>query len=434
MKRVTIIFLCLCLALSMIACQNNTPAATTETKDYSQFAGIVADPTGWVEEFEALPIANENMTVDELRQLAVDAFRADLTFRWTPNQPVIYTYSMGDVNLPIGMAYSGLCYATGVSGATVGNIYKALPYYDRETGTLDIEAMGDKFLGIISSACSYGAMQGWNRVSNSHGIGGMQTYNQYDSNIIPVGPYTYETYNYNHNFNTKTASREIIEFNGAQVMYESYAQTLPGDGLYTSPGWHVVMCSKAPVVVRNPDGSINPTKSYITLCGQGNDGTHLHPKLIIKQENGVDLCQLGSVDYKQTFAKLLLSGYIPFTIPEFVGEDPVEAGEVWLGSQASKMENGQDITAEDLFNKKLGGNYVICNIEVSVKDPEGNVLLNYDPSVATTPRGFELPNMKEGYQEEKLAPFANGKNTIHIYARLANGELLEAFNTVLKMD
>ena len=32
------------------------------------------------------------------------------------------------------------------------------------------------------------------------------------------------------------------------------------------------------------------------------------------------------------------------------------------------------------------------------------------------------------------APYANGKNTVHISARLANGELIEAFNTVLKMD
>ena len=33
-----------------------------------------------------------------------------------------------------------------------------------------------------------------------------------------------------------------------------------------------------------------------------------------------------------------------------------------------------------------------------------------------------------------LKPYANGSNTIHIYARLSNGELLEAFQTVLKVE
>ena len=31
---------------------------------------------------------------------------------------------------------------------------------------------------------------------------------------------------------------------------------------------------------------------------------------------------------------------IPFTIKEFVGEDPVEDGEAWVGDQTSGMENG----------------------------------------------------------------------------------------------
>lgn len=426
------------MVLSLAACRNNTQTETTEGKDYSEFAGIVADPTTWVEEFEALPIANENMTVDELRQLAVDAFRANLTFQWTPNKDITYNYNFGGerakVFLPTGMAYSGMIYGTGLSGigGTVGTIWKVLPYYDRETGVVDVKAMGDKFYGCLTSACSYGALQGWNRVSNSHGILGMETYNQYDSNIIPVGPYTYDASTYNQNFNTRTASSEIIQANGQRTMFESYAQVQPGDGLYTSPGWHVIMCSGETVVVRDSDGFINPLESYIIVCGQGNGGTHLEAPFV-KQSNGVDLCPLGSVDYKQTFENLLKKGYIPFTLPEFVGEDPVEKGEAWLSGQTDKMENGQDIVAADLFSSKLCANYVICNIEVTVKDPEGNVLLSYDPSIKTTPSSFELPNIKEGYKKDKLSPYADGKNTIHIFVRLANGELVEAYNTTLKI-
>ena len=37
-------------------------------------------------------------------------------------------------------------------------------------------------------------------------------------------------------------------------------------------------------------------------------------------------------------------------------------------------------------------------------------------------------------QMERLEPYADGKNTIHIYAQLSNGEKLEAFSTTLKLD
>ena len=438
MKRFAICFVCLGMILSLTGCQNNdTPSATTETKDYSQFAGIVADPTTWLEEFEALPIANENMTTDELRQLAVDAFRADLSFQWTPNKAVVYTYKSGDqdapVNLPIGIAYSGLCYAAGKYTFTAGNIYKLLYYYDRETGVVDIEAMGDKMVGIITSACSSGAIQGWNRVSNSHGLARMETYTMFDSNIIPVGDYTYEPYVYDYNFGTKNATVKIVEFNGEQTMLESYAQMLPGDGLYTSPGWHVVMCSKAPVVVRNPDGTINAKESYITLCGQGNDGTHLSPYRIMKQENGVDLCLLGSVDYTQTFEKLLQSYNIPFTIPEFVGKDPVEPGKAWIGAPDSAVENNTALTVMELSNMQAHGNYNLCNLIIKVQDPADNELVSYNPSLPTLPHEFSV-NMMGAFDLDKLTPYANGKNTIHICVQLANGELIDAFNTVLKID
>lgn len=439
MKKVLAFLSCLAMMLSLFGCSdgNETPIITTKGKDFSQFAGIVADPTTWLEEFEALPIANENMTTDELRQLAVDAFRADLSFQWTPSKAVVYTYQSGNegapVELPVGMAYSGLCYAAGKYKFTAGNIYKLLYYYDRETGVVDIDAMGDNFLGIITSACSSGAMQGWNRVSNSHGLSRMESYNMFDSNIIPVGDYTYEPYIYDYNFESKDATTKIVEYNGEQTMLESYAQMLPGDGLYTSPGWHVVMCSKAPVVVRNPDGTINAKESYITLCGQGNDGTHLSPYRIMKQENGVDLVQLGSVDYTQTFEKLLKSCNIPFTMPEFVGEDPVEPGKAWIGSQTAGVESGTPLTVAEISNMQAHGNYNICNLIIKVTDPAGNELISYDPSLPTLPHEFSI-NLMGGFNLDKLTPYADGKNTLHIYVQLANGELLEAFNTVLIID
>lgn len=437
-KRILAFALCVLMVATMVACKTGSAPETTEGKDYSEWAGIVEDPKTWVENFLALPVANENMTTDELRKLAVDAFRANLTFDWTPNKEISYTYQLqgktADVKLPTGIAYSGMMYGTGLTGVggTVGTVWKVLPYYDTETGVVDVEAMGEKYYGCLTSACSYGALQGWNRVSNSHGIGGMETYNKFDSAIIPVGPYTYEQYTYNYDFSTKTASNEIIAANGDQTMYESYAQMLPADGLFSSSSWHVIMCCSEPVVVRLEDGRINPLESYLYVCEQETKGTRdlLEP---VMQDNGKYLRTLGCVDNKYTFNDLCQKGYIPFTFKEFLGEDPVEKGEAWMGSQAEKMENGQDLTAEELFSKKLFANYAIATIEVTVKDPEGNVLVNYDPSISTSPRSYELANLSDGYNEGKLSPYADGKNTVHISARLANGELIEAYNTVLKI-
>ena len=89
------------------------------------------------------------------------------------------------------------------------------------------------------------------------------------------------------------------------------------------------------------------------------------------------------------------------------------------------------MTAEEIFSNQIWGNYNICTAEVQVKDPGGNVLLSYCPAPTTRPDVFSMAFGSE-VSELDLKSLANGSNTIHIYARLSNGELLEAFHTVLK--
>ena len=314
-KKVIAVLLCIASLFSLVACSNGGGAAntevieTTEAKDYSQWAGLVDDPTGWLEAYNSLPIANESMSIEELRQLCVDAFKADLTFQWTPNKDISYTYKIGgetkSVALSDGIAYSGLCYATGVAGATTGNIHKILKYYDTETGVLDVEAMGDKFMGFITSACSFGALQGWNRVINSHTLETMSTYNAFDGKIVPVGPYTYTAATYNYDFSTGDATTKIILSNDYDTMYESYANMLPADGLYSSPSWHVMMCSSVPVVVRDKKGKIDPFNSYLLVCEQDQVGTTGRTQPV-PQSNGTPITPLGTVDNKYTFNQLAI--------------------------------------------------------------------------------------------------------------------------------
>lgn len=440
MKRLIAFLLSIMMVFSLFACaggegsgKSDLGPEVVEKKDYSKYAGIVIDTKTWYDEFMALPIANENMTEQELRQLCVDAFRLNMSIPWTPNQEIKYTYELldkySDVRLPLGMAYSGLCYATGIQDATCGSAWKMLPYYDVETGVLDVEAVGDVsvLLNLISSACSFGAQQGWNRVSNSHGLSTMASYTKDKSNIVPVGTYTYEPFTYNYNFGTRTASNEIIAANGDKVIYESYAQMKMADGVYSSSAWHVMMCAQDPVVVRLPDGSVNPFESYVYVHEQAG----ARPEE--QQPNGKTLRPLGTIDKKYTFDKLLSSGYIPFTLKELIGEDPIEPGKAWVGSQTTPLENGADLSANSLSNQKLFTNYNLCNVKVEVKAPDGTVLVSYYPHFMTNPQTVSTSLM--GYLfTDRVQPYANGKNTIHIYAQLSNGELVEAFNTVLKMD
>ena len=437
MRKVVCLLIVSLMLLSGCTQNREQEAEVVVKKDYSEYSGIVADTKSWYEEFKNLPIANENMTEQELRQLCVNAFRLNMSMPWTPNKDIAYNYRLlkntYDVSLPKGIAYSGMCYATGIEGATYGNAWKMLPFWDPETGTLDIEAMGkDNVLGIISSACSYGAMQGWNRVSNSHGIKEMDSYSMYISNIVPVGPYTYEPYIYNNNFKSREASDQIIAANGANTMYEAYACVQPADGVFSSSAYHVMMISQMPVVVRCPDGTIDAEQSYVHVHEQRSEGTRTE-NLNYTQDNGKIMRPLGTIDRKYSYKTLLDKGYIPFTIKELIGQDPVEQGKAWLGTQHEAIENGADLTAGYVFSQSLYANYNICSIKVEVKSPNGKVLVSYTPHIATNPKLLRC-TLTGGLKKDRVEPYANGENTIHIYAQLSNGELVEAFNTLLKLQ
>lgn len=447
MKRLLAVLLCLVTVLSLCACGGDataestapeTTAAPTEpgpdlgvARDYAPFSNIVADPKSWYEGLMALPIANSDMTEEELRQLCVDAMRYNLTFTWTPTMDINYSFTLLDrtseVSLPKGIAYSGMFYC---NNNAKGNVWKALQYYDLETGAMDIEAMGGQLLTMLSSACARGCEWGWSRVSNSHGLETMSSYNQYNSNISLVGPYNYQVGKYS--FGSGSGTKDIIAENGEDVILQSYAVMKMADGVYSSSSYHVMMVAEDPVIVYDKDGKIDPVESYAIILEQDAIGSKTD-KQDVKQSNGVTLRQLGGVDKKYTFRELLDKGYVPFTIKELTGEDPVEDGDAWLGNTSSRLENNTEIILEDLMSKTLFTNYAICTVEMQVKDPEGQLLLSHKYDLQTTPHTYHVGISNLEFAE-KCIPYANGKNTVHVYVRLSTGELKEAFTTTLKVS
>ena len=323
MKRKLIALLLALSTLFLFACagENTTPSTaptvqTEEAKDYSQYAGIVADPKGWYEELMALPIANNDMTEDELRQLCVDAFRLNLSFQWTPTEDLAFGFTIlersNEVFLNKGIAYSGLFYN---NNTCQGHAYKVLDFYDPETGAMDIGAMGGYKMNILGSACAMGITWAWTRVCNtSYPIDTVHMH-QYASGIVPVGPYNYPSGKYS--FSPGDGTLRLIEDCGLQTMYESYAATKPADGVYSSSSYHVMMISKNPEVTRWPDGSIDPANSFAYVNEQAAGGT-LTENYNYTQSNGVTLRPLGTVDRKVSFEELATKGYVPFALKELL--------------------------------------------------------------------------------------------------------------------
>ena len=115
MKRLVALLLTLVLVLGMFGCGTTQEPAETELgpevvtkKDYSMWAGIVNDPKTWYDELMAPPIANADMSTDELRQLCVDAFKVNLSFTWTPNEDIAYTYELLDKYTSVMLPADGL--------------------------------------------------------------------------------------------------------------------------------------------------------------------------------------------------------------------------------------------------------------------------------------------------------------------------------------
>ena len=291
--------------------------------------------------------------------------------------------------------------------------------------------MCEAVLNYLSSACALGATQGWNRVANDHGLGDMANFNMYDADILPVGPYTYTPEDYNNRFGGRVASTLIIAKNGEEVMYESYAQMKIADGVYSSSSYHVMMCSVAPVVVRDENGKIDPAQSYLYVHEQGGANTKSDKNNVL-QANGYEMRPLGTTYHKYTFKTLLEKGYIPFTLKEFTGDSPVEPGEAYLGMAADAlMKNGTEISPSALCTRTLYTNYALCVVEVEVKNPDGERMCRFNLTLLTTENTHEMM-LTDPQLANRIKPYADGKNTVHIYARLSNGELLEAFNGILK--
>lgn len=356
MKRIISFVLVCVLLMGLCACNNAAAPETTEATD-----AVVRDPNMpkklYAADLAAIPLATNDMTKEELRQLCLDFFALQLSFQWKTDMDFSFpkTYSgSGDKAISKDDIYGGIVYQSG----GFSNIYRWLEYYDEETGIMpmsvalaenggygegavltDVEV--DDFSGLttyykyrsmmaMGNQCTSSSSWSWGRVINSVCFGNTCDINVYNG-FIPVGCYTYS---YEHEgvtydaltiqdfgeespsnplgYDTEDVIKDWNKANGADAMYKCYALLKPGDCVVN--GGHAMMAKKVNLFVSS-DGSVNYDLSTLEVNEQiegwgikDNQGDHM-------------VYQQGAVGKSYTFQQLQNAEYIPFTFPELLDEN-----------------------------------------------------------------------------------------------------------------
>ncbi len=407
MKRLIALFLCLATLLSFASCATSTIQPTQETSTQTEEAGTsgdnnasgeypkINDPLTW-EKINSFPIATDSMSIAERRALVVDFFRFAQTFPWTPDK----TYEKSTVNklaqLSQGVVYGGLPYALGGGGSS-GNIYRVMEIYDEKTGIVTFSKGGSPI--PFGNQCSCGAFVGWGRVVSSANYN-LTHFMVQKNGFIPVGPYTYDATI--DRLDGKIHTSDIVRTNGEQVMFESYAKMQPADGLVqwtvTTAG-HVIMCTSEPVIVRNPDGTINGEESYVTIIDQAAAKT---------LETALE-----KADWKASFNYLLKGSFIPFTFAELIGTDPIEPAVTTFSFE------GEQITIDELKAASATSNYAISDLYVTATDSSGKSITKVSRCGAA---GEKTLTLNDTIYHTSFSSYAKKGATVEVVAQLYNGE------------
>ena len=312
-----------------------------------------------VSDVTSIPVAMDDMTYQQRRQLCLDFFEVQLGFQWVPSMDVTdwitTNYKKGTYKeLPASDIIGGIPYQS----KGTGNLYRWLEYYDENTGIMDLEkafaenggygegaAIFDeekdasgaitykKYRSFQSlfNQCSLSAWWGWGRVVNSVDFGFTNAMTAYNG-LIPVG-----CYDYGYEHEGKQYGKTDIQFwgekneknplgydtddviwdwtnkNGLDAMYKCYAQMKPGDGVVNKG--HVMMIKQVNLFTTN-DGRIDYELSTV-VCLEQIEAWHTKGKLGEKK-----LWQQGGLDRAYTFKSLQEDNYIPFTFVELL--DPAD--------------------------------------------------------------------------------------------------------------
>lgn len=360
-KRINCLLLALALVFSMCACVAGDPSETTVTTEAT----------------EGLTAQQEQILLDR-RQIVLDEMHNMMSFLWSVDEDITYSitnYSKGIENddeddlvtLKAGRIYKGLPYT---HGCGTSFDFQAFATEKDEKGVYRISGMTEAALtgedtfeenirARVGNDCSEAVFWAWSMVSSSVNF---KATNQMTAShgCIQVGEYTCNP--------VKLAkTKEVTAENGAQTMYEAYAQLQPADALVhndvaTKGGAHAILVDKV-VVERNNDGTPDYSRSYAVVTHQtaANLGRGEH---YFDQELGEEVYLFGRVEDIFSFEKLFESGYLPMTCKEFINPAPLEEPTVRDSIVNHNIEN----ITQGVFSSA----YAVSNVTITVTDENGD--------------------------------------------------------------
>ena len=264
----------------------------------------------------------EGATADQMRAMAVQAMRDELTVQWRIENDLTYTYGTQNYPLKAAETYAGLPYTGGGTG-----LLQWLQYYDFKTGRVDgltLNESNNYLGGNLGNSCAASVFWGWSSVCSS--INGNSTYYMTPGRgCLPVDGYTVDP---NLMSYKEYPTKKIVEDNTKERIYKAYAATLPGDGLISYKSAddstaHARMVVSEPYVVKYANGNIDPAGSYLYIQdqhkGQRVTSASSNPWSIV-EEDGQILHYAGHTYQKFTFEDLINDYYIPVAPAELLGK------------------------------------------------------------------------------------------------------------------
>ena len=358
--------------------------------------------------------------VQKLRNTVVQKMYDMGSVEWHVDKELLHTCKCGTtyvcdgVYMP-GYTYIGMPYKHG--SGNLDSMYYVLDenhYMKDFIYEMDSRNGFDSYIG---SMCSSASQMAWWSVSNSVNhmvcLYMLPPYPEYG--VIPVGQYWYQG---NVSLNSRADTVAYIENCTEQEYYEDMAMVRPGDCVVNGleEGDHVRMVSQEPVVVRDQDGKIDGTRSYVQTHEQ-------RGSYILDEINNT--WTSWKLDFKYTFAVMRGDWYLPVTCEELLtGEmEPSECAIVDGVDGKMGMVTGT-----------VKSNYNLDVVTMVITDEKGNVVMDqtlfpkisrFDSGNARTDNlsycdSFNLANFSQPLQSVQ---FNGGETyTYTLSAKLATGD------------
>ena len=393
MKKLAL-FLAVVLLLSCFAGCDQTPVANTELPTVPptepSTEPSTEPPTEPPTEPEKLFITNDEV---DLRQMVVDYMLAMANIKWTAGLTIDYSFSSKSLVYESGKTYLGMVY-----NATYTGYEKFLSILDENNNHIGTDTNWQTSPG---NSCSTTIEHAWQLVSPTVEYG--SCYNMlpyYESNgVVAIGDIDWSLYD-------GEDTNSVFKNTERKVLLEAYALMQPGDALvrFINNAGHALMVTKAPEVVRNPDGSVNLVNSYLYLTEQNNliNNTREYPSS-------------WKVNMKVSFSQVLMDKYLPVTVAELRdGASPIPTFQV---TEAPK--------AEDLAGGTVAGtvesNYCFNTVRIEIRSGDQVVASAQDH---TYKRSFDLGSLSEALN---IAQLPAGQYTLAVIAEvgLATKTLVE---------